>query len=160
MLCCFEKRYSHTTDLLVLSHCFPVSKVADWSKQQYDQHWWRMLLKLIRKRTDGSLLRYYFVSWDAHGLTERWSCLNNLIMFLILGVGTKTWQEEAGDVSYTGFMLLLWQQQTHKRIVWSRQYGQGVTELRNGFSIDSREIIIFWCVLKGGAENCKDENWV
>lgn len=32
MLCCFEKRYSYATDLLVLSHCFAMSEMAEGSR--------------------------------------------------------------------------------------------------------------------------------
>lgn len=31
--------------------------------------------------------------------------------------------------------------------------------LRGGLNIDYREIVLLWCDLNGGAENCMDENW-
>lgn len=41
----------------------------------------KILLKLIRSRIEGPLLRYYLINGDAHGLTERFFSLNKLIIF-------------------------------------------------------------------------------
>lgn len=59
--------------------------------------------------------------------------------------------------------MLLQRQQMEKGLMCEvSSMAQGVmylNGLRGGLNIDYRELILLWCDLNGGAQNCMDKSW-